>query len=227
MSENKISNNNYQGMIHIPVIDNARMTKESVKEIKKNGYKRVNKSIYITFCNFLNTIDNCYDEKYYTIWNASNLFNDEYKTSQLVVKNLNAEYNLSLDNTHTAKITRLIVAAEFDFSLEETDEMLVMMLELCKLVKYKFMSGFDPYSATLHSFIEHIKFLSHRILTNTVSDSETEDWDETFIKKYHLAYDCAKDIAGFIIKKYDFIMSQSEILFLAVHIQMIVYHTKH
>ncbi|MFV0394267.1 MAG: PRD domain-containing protein [Coprobacillaceae bacterium] len=227
MNEKNINSNQEDTNVPcIPLVDYLHITKESVCFIKNNLHEEIDTSIYVTFCNFLYTVDSVYDEKHFTIWNSNTLFHNEFQISQLIIKKLNNEYNFSLNTNHAAKITKLIIAAKFSFSLEDTDKMLIMMLEICKLVKYKFMSGFASYSVTLHSFIEHIKFLAQRILTNTKSFSNTEEWDEPFIKKYHLAYDCAQNIRFFIHKKYDFILTQTEILFLTIHIHLLVYRAK-
>ncbi|MGC6767542.1 PRD domain-containing protein [Enterococcus sp. LJL128] len=207
----------------------AEYTKKYVIILKSGIANTLDSSIYITLYNYLLqclTHRTIIERNQPKIHNTALFFNQEFELAQKIVADMNSSFGLVLNEFHAAEITVLAAAAEFRISTDQIDTIITQMNEMIKLVKYRFMFHLDYNSPAGHSFIEHLKHLSVRIITNQKDVDTIDEWSPHAKEKFRLAYQCSVDIAEFLKKKYQFELTETEILFLTIHIHSLVYQRK-
>ena len=71
--------------------------------------------------------------------------------------------------------------------------------------------------------ITHLKFFAERMFSGkTYEDQEVAALAEVIRAQYQEAYQCGRKIADFIGDKYQYTLSEEEILYLSIHIARIV-----
>jgi Transcriptional antiterminator len=84
------------------------------------------------------------------------------------------------------------------------------------------MIEFDEDSLYYYRFITHLKFFAQRLLNNTHYDDDNKDLLEVIKYKHKKPFQCVEKIKFFIAEKYQYDLSDEEMLYLAVHIARIV-----
>lgn len=209
-------------LISIPDTDYPKLIEGAAFYIKRKLQEDLTDFVTTSFCEFLKNPIIASTESNEILWNIANLFPQEFEVAKSMVFHLNQTYNGKLNECHILTLTKQIVAAKFHFSYRETERMITLIIELCKLVEEDFKIEFDFTSITGHSYVEHMKYLAFRILTNQMDTSGIENWGKEFRRKYIAAYHCANNIGKYIQTKYKFLLSEAELQFLTLHIQMVV-----
>lgn len=207
-------------------INYGDLTKKYVSHAKQCIASNLDNSIHITLPQYLINAMNDQTKvqvNQVLLYNVGTLFNQEFTAAKYITSDINNKYDVELNSYHACDIAILLIAAEFGISTSEVLTMLTLTLEMIKLVKYRFMFNMDMNNISVHSFIEHVKYLSFRIIRNQKDRSSVEDWIPTFKKKYRIAYESACEISEFIKNKYAFSLSDTELLFLSVHIHTLIY----
>ncbi|MDE6970063.1 MAG: PRD domain-containing protein, partial [Eubacterium sp.] len=77
-----------------------------------------------------------------------------------------------------------------------------------------------------YRFITHLKFFAKRLVDhNNYQDDENDDLLEVIRQKYAKSYQCVEKITQFISKKYGYVMSREEQLYLTIHIARAIHKT--
>lgn len=99
-----------------------------------------------------------------------------------------------------------------------------IVTEVEKIVKDYFHTEFDEQSLNYFRFITHLKFFAQRILTDTHYPDDDADRElmENLGHRYSKAYECSKRVHDFIQDKYQFAISDQEVMYLTVHIARLV-----
>ncbi|WP_277491313.1 MULTISPECIES: PRD domain-containing protein [unclassified Breznakia] len=146
--------------------------------------------------------------------------------SKVIIEDMNANFNLSLNDNAMADIAIIIAAARHHVSPLHILKIMEQINEMIKLIKYHFMFKLDHKSISGRRLIEHLKYLSIRILKKQKDVSNIDEWFPEARKKYQLPYKCAENIAQFLKQKYEFDLTGTEIIFLTIHIQSLIYETE-
>ena len=98
-----------------------------------------------------------------------------------------------------------------------------VMQEILNIVKYNLRITFDEESVYFYRFVTHIKFFAQRLITGRTFDDENDDNLLEIIKvKYQDSYKCVNKISEFIYKKYDYVISNEDKVYLTIHIARIL-----
>lgn len=118
-----------------------------------------------------------------------------------------------------------IVNAELEnSSIQKIYEMTKALPAVLSIVKYNLKLEIAEDSVYYHSFVTHLKFLLQRLFVK--KNHEIAECDQTLLEivreKYQKAYKCTEVVSDFLAKKYGFLISDEEKLYLAIHLQRII-----
>ncbi len=91
--------------------------------------------------------------------------------------------------------------------------------DLLNIVKYHFNIEYEEESINFQRFVTHLKFFSHRLLSNTYVMTNDNSLHDVVAEKYSISYECAKKINKFIKHDYGRELTGDEMMFLAIHIE--------
>lgn len=190
--------------------------------------KKLNDVIYVSLVDHLHAAIERFragiEVKNVLLWDIKVFYEDEFYLGLKALDMILEAYDLKLPEDEAGFIALHLVNAELNDSIQNTYGMTKVIQEITSIVKYYFNLSFNEDSVHYYRFITHLKFFSHRLLTGrTVEDQDQEELLDIVKLKYKNAYSCSKKIAEFILKKYDYMVSSEELLYLTVHIERIIY----
>lgn len=189
--------------------------------------KKLSPNIYVTLC----------DHIYYAVerfhqgllfqnqlmWEIRRFYPNEYKTALKSIKIINHELDIDFPESEACFIALHIINAEIGGEeIQSVVEMTRLIKEICNIVQYHFGITFNEDSLSYTRFILHLKFFSQRLLIEKQSIDEADFLYTQMQETMNHAFCCAKKIASFIKKSYQYDISKSEIVYLTIHIQRLL-----
>lgn len=200
---------------------------EIIKYAKLQLGKRLNDNLIISLSDHIQTAVERYLEeinvKNVLLWDIKRFYKDEFAIGLEALKIIEREIKVDLPEDEAGFIAIHIANSLMDESLTNMYDITKVMQEILNIVKYSLGINFDEESVYFYRFVTHIKFFSQRFITGRTFDDENDDNLLDIIKvKYQDSYKCVNKISEFIYKKYDYIISNEEKLYLTIHIARIL-----
>lgn len=218
-------------IVDIP-IEHVEISEEIISYAKMNLGKKLNEMIYISlvdhiytaFARFLDGIS----VKNALLWDIRRFYPDEFAIGLKALDMIEEKFKVRLAEDEAGFIALHIVNAETDDeSMQDMYEITKIMQEITNIVKYVFNIEFDVDGVYYYRFITHLKFFAQRLVNKkTYQDCGDDDLLDLIKSKYQNAYDCTGKIAAFILKKYDYELSNEERLYLTIHIERVIYKSE-
>jgi len=114
------------------------------------------------------------------------------------------------------------VDAQLSESITNVNQITQLIHEIINIVKYHFKLNLPPDSLAYFRFINHLKFFAQRMFGKRIYDEEDTSHLSVIIKQQEEAYNCALLVDNFIYKKYGHQLSDTEMVYMIVHIARIV-----
>nr|WP_245329678.1 PRD domain-containing protein [Enterococcus alcedinis] len=96
------------------------------------------------------------------------------------------------------------------------------MEEIEQIVRIVLGVNIDSQSVYYHRFITHLRFFAQRLFSEQTHENQEVDEMMLLVKsRYPEAYACVGKIEKFIQEKYDYALSEEEILYLSIHLSRI------
>lgn len=230
LSDPDVSNKFQELVANIP-LEYMNLSDEIISYAKTSLGKRINDVIYISLTDhifmsierFLNGVV----VKNALLWDIKRFYKDEFAVGMKALELIEEQFKVSLPEDEAGFIALHIVNAQLDEDIPVIYDITKVMQEISNIVKYHFSISFDEDSVYYYRFITHLKFFAQRLFNQQELDNRTEDEFLTIIReKYREAFVCVQIIKDFIEKKYDYLLSGEEQLYLTIHIAKIVNETK-
>lgn len=215
-------------LVDIP-IENLELVEEIISYAKTHLGKKLNDMVYISLVDHISTSLSRFLEgisvKNALLWDIRRFYPDEFCIGQKALAIIETRTKMALPEDEAGFIALHLVNAEMDEeSMHNMYEITKVMQEISNIVKYVFNIDFDEDSVYYYRFITHLKFFAQRLVTcTTYHDGSDDDLLDVIKVKYRNAYNCVVRIADFIYKKYDYILSNEEKLYLTIHIERVIY----
>lgn len=229
---NKEAVNKFQELIVDIPIEHIELAEEIIFHVKTNKGKKLNEIVYISLVDHIYTsivrfLDGI-TVKNVLLWEIRRFYPEEFSIGLNALDMIEERFNVRLPEDEAGFIALHLVNAEIDEeSMQDVYQITKFMQEIVNIVKYKFNIVFDENSVYYYRFITHLKFFAQRIINrNTYEDENDDDLLEVIKNKYINSYDCVKSISEFILKKYNYILSNEEKLYLTIHIERVIYKSK-
>lgn len=152
-------------------------------------------------------------------------YEKEYEIGLYALKIIMEKLHVALPEDEACFIALHIINAESENgSLEQTQQILEITQEISNMVKYHFLMDYNVDSVYYYRFITHLKFFAQRMITHEPNEAEMDvELFEIVKKKYHLSYECVEKISRFLLRRYNYTLTDEEKLYLTIHIERIVF----
>ncbi|GAA0085904.1 BglG family transcription antiterminator LicT [Clostridium sp. MB05] len=208
-------------------LDYVEVADEIIKYAKLQLGKRLNDNLIISLSDHIKTaVERHLDGinmKNFLLWDIKRFYKDEFVIGLEALKIIEKRIDVDLPEDEAGFIAIHIANSLMDESLTNMYDITKVMQEILNIVKYNLSITFDEESVYFYRFVTHIKFFSQRLITGKTFDDENDDNLLDIIKvKYQDSYKCVNKISEFIYKKYNYVISNEEKLYLTIHIAKIL-----
>lgn len=213
-------------------LEQIQVADEIVQCIQQQTGKELSPSLYINLSDHIHTaVQRCLDGievKNSLLWDIRRYYEKEYALGEKALAIISERLHVDLPEDEAGFIALHIVNAEMDAeNIAQVYKITQVIQEICNLVRYHFAIEFDENSTEYYRFVTHLKFLARRLVEAKQYDDHTADdlW-EIMTRKYPETHQCVERIARFTAKKYNYVLSEDEKLYLLIHIERVVKKTK-
>lgn len=205
-----------------------KFTDDMVSYIRKQIPSKLNESLLVTlsdhisfaierkkqgieFTNpLMDSIRDCYPE--------------ELKLGMYCVEQLKERLGITLIPDEAGFIAMHIVNARLDTKMSDIYEITKMINGCIEIAEYFYSKKFDRSHVAFERFMVHLKYLAQRLFKNQPLPETFKD-DKSFIamikKSCAKHYKCAECIQEYILKTYNKIVSEDELITLTIHLKKI------
>lgn len=209
-------------------MEHMKLSDDIIAYAKTHLGKKLNDNIYISLSDHIHTaiqrkLENI-TVKNALLWDIRRFYKEEYYIGTKALKMIKEVTGVELPDDEAGFIALHVVNAELDEGdLHDMFEITKIMQEIANIVKYYFNMNFNEDSVYYYRFITHLKFFAQRLTSGkTYSNDGDDDLLDVIRVKYKNAYNCVTTITEFIEKKYEYALSNEELLYLTIHIARIV-----
>lgn len=220
-------NNKFKELIMDLPIEYIEVADEIIRYAKLNLGKKLSENLLISLSDHIrNAVERSRDGisiKNPIVWDIKTFYKDEFKIGLEGIKIIKEKLNVELPTDEAGFIAIHIANSLMDESLTNMYDITKIMQEIINIVKYYLNIKFDEESVYFYRFTTHIKFFAQRLISRkTYEDDDDDSLLEIIRLKYADAYKCVNKISEFIYKKYKYIISNEEKLYLTIHIAKIM-----
>lgn len=222
----------FQQLLNEIPLEHIQVATQIIEMIKTESRKTINDSIYISLSDHIYTsivrfLDGVIVRNG-MLWEIKRFYENEFKLGEKALDMIEANFNIRLPVDEAGFIALHIVNAQMDeSSVERVVEITRIIQEISNLVKYYFTIDFDTESVYYYRFITHLKFFAQRLILGKPTENLGDDELLNVVKlKYQTSYRCSEKIGDFIKRKYNYSITDEEMLYLTIHIETVVYRSK-
>ncbi|MDD7996077.1 BglG family transcription antiterminator LicT [Kosakonia radicincitans] len=155
-------------------------------------------------------------------WEVRHFYTAEYALGRQAIGMVVARTGQLLPDSEACSIALHIVNAGLNDSMGKTTQITRLIYQLQNIVKYFFSLPLDEHSLNYQRFITHLKFFAQRVIDGVVLNNDDEELFAMVQRRYQTTLKCVDAINEFVGKNYHHTMSNSEKLYLTVHIENVV-----
>lgn len=207
-------------------LPHIQISAEVIDYAKKIINRRLNQNIYITLTDHINfaitRVQNGMEFSNPLLWEVKHFYPSEYLIGEYAIALIEKELDITLREDEAASIALHIVNAEYDTAMGNTMKITSLIKEILQLVENYLGMKLDEESIHYSRFVTHLKFFSQRIFTNEMLNEGEVELSMMIQNLYPKEYECSQKIADYIAEKHtDYVVSEDEKAYLAVHIRRI------
>ena len=228
---NQDISNKFQELVEDIPIEFLELVEHIITYAKTHIGKKINDSIYISLADHILMSVQRFEQgivvKNALLWDIKRFYKDEFYIGLKALDMIEEEIKVRLPEDEAGFIALHFVNAQMEENPNEVQNMYditKVMQEISNIVKYYFSIDFDEESVYYYRFITHLKFFAQRLITHKTYQEDNEDDLLEIIKvKYKNAYECVKTIKKYLVERYEYLLSEEEVLYLTIHIARVVY----
>lgn len=147
---------------------------------------------------------------------------DEFQLGKHTLSYLAQETGLTFPDDEATNIAMHLITAEEGDVLENTEETITLINQFLKVISAMLKKEFNLNSVSYYRLVTHLKFFVQRIKKRQHQEFPPDKTlYDLIIRDYHAEYLIAQRIAGIVMKKFNYGVSDDEILFLTIHIHRV------
>ncbi len=158
------------------------------------------------------------------LWEIQNYYPLEYRYGLWALELLNKQFNLNFPEDEAGFIAVHIISGELGNDISDFKKSVDFIKEITKIVRYYFKIDIDYQSLAYNRFALHLKFFWKNMMYRK-GNQNLGDLSEEILKVIKSsdieAYKCALKIKGFIAEKYNYDLTNEEVMYIAIHINKI------
>lgn len=187
---------------------------------------KLNENIYLTLTDHISFSISRYEQnlevKNSMLWDIKRLHREEFLIGMKALEIIKDKLGVELPEDEAASIAMHILNGELNKDMPEIVNMINLIEEIMKLVKYHFNIDFDEESMNYYRFITHLKFFTQRLASGRYYEDNDNELFDMIKVKYPKSYECVRKIEGFIKQKYKNQLTKEEMLYLIIHTARVV-----
>lgn len=161
------------------------------------------------------------------LWETKKFYPEEFKLGKRALEIIKEKTGVMLTEDEAGFIAIHLVNAQLEEGAGDVNGLTKIMQEILNIIKYSSRVAFDEESVYYCRFITHLKFFAQRLLTHTTYEGDDSSELLSIVKKqYKQAWECVGKVDGFLMKNYDYQLSEEEKLYLTIHIARIIDKSK-
>lgn len=188
---------------------------------------KLNENIYLTLTDHISFAISRFEKnleiKNAMLWDIKRLHKDEFEIGIYALRVIKENLNVELPEDEAASIAMHILNGELNQEMPEIVDMIKLIEEILKMVKYHFNIDFDEDSINYYRFVTHLKFFTQRLSSGRYYEDNDNDLFNIIKLKYPKSYECTKRIEGFVKQKYETQLTKEEMLYLIIHTARVVH----
>ena len=188
---------------------------------------KLNENIYLTLTDHISfaisRAEKSLEIKNAMLWDIKRLHKEEFEIGIYALKVIKDNLNIELPQDEAASIAMHILNGELEQEMPEIVDMIKLIEEILKMVKYHFNIEFDEESINYYRFVTHLKFFTQRLSSGRYYEDNDNDLFDMIKIKYPKSYECTKRIEGFVKQKYNTQLTKEEMLYLIIHTARVVH----
>ncbi|WP_145931513.1 BglG family transcription antiterminator LicT [Yersinia bercovieri] len=153
------------------------------------------------------------------LWDIKRLYRNEFIIGVSALANIKQRLNIELAEDEAGFIALHLLNSQKDGTMPDIENVSKVIQDILNIVKYHFNIEYEEESINFQRFVTHLKFFSHRLLSNTYVATNDNSLHDIVAEKYAVSYACAKKIDKFIEHDYGRALTDDEMMFLSIHIE--------
>lgn len=206
-------------------MEHVKVSGDIIAYAKENLSMELNQSIYVTLTDHINFAIMRYKEgikpQNALLWEIKRFYTREFGIGMYALKVIEEQLNIRLPEDEAGFIALHFVNAEYGTRIRDAVKFPNLVKEILEIVKAELEMEFDENSLHYERFVTHVKFLLQRIYKNETLPDEESELSEMMRKKYKREYACSQKVAAYINRETQTILSNEEIMYLAIHIRRV------
>lgn len=224
--ENKSINQKLLTLVNDIPASYLEIAEDIIKYAENKLSKKLNENIYLTLTDHISfaisRAEKNLEIKNTMLWDIKRLHKDEFEVGSHALRVIKENLNVELPEDEAASIAMHILNGEINQEIPEIVDMIKLIEEILKIVKYYFNIDFDEDSINYYRFVTHLKFFTQRLSSGRYYEDNDNDLFDIIKLKYPKSYECTKRIEGFVKKKYNTQLTKEEMLYLIIHTARVV-----
>lgn len=231
MADATINDRFQQILMDIPM-QHIELASDAVEYAKVSTGKSFSDTIYISLSDHIYTaIQRFLDGvsiKNPMRWEIQRFYEPEYEVGLKVLDMVEERFKIRLPEDEASSIAvHLVNASMASDSIEDVYEVTKIITDISNIVRYFFSVEFDTKSVYYYRFVTHIRFFAQRLVLKQLYDGNSDDSLFEILKTQYInSYQCILKIEQYILKNYNYKISNDEKLYLMIHVERIVYKIK-
>lgn len=224
--ENKSINEKLLTLVNDIPAKYLEIAEDIIRYAEEKLNKKLNENIYLTLTDHISfaisRIEKNLEIKNAMLWDIKRLHKEEFAIGIHALEVIKEKLDVELPEDEAASIAMHILNGELDQEMPEIVDMIKLIEEILKMVKYHFNIEFDEESINYYRFITHLKFFTQRLSSGRYYEDNDNDLFDMIKLKYPNSYECVKRIGGFVKQKYGTQLTKEEMLYLIIHTARVV-----
>lgn len=224
--KNKSINDKLIELVKDIPVENLEIAEEIIKYAEQNLNTKLNENIYLTLTDHIsfaiNRYENNLEMKNVMLWDIKRLHKTEFYIGLKALEIIKNRFGIELPEDEAATIAMHILNGELSQDMPQIVDIINLINEMLKIVKYHFNVDFDEESINYYRFVTHLKFFAQRLVNGNYYQDDDNELFEIIKTKYPKSYECTKKIEGFIKQKFNNELTKEEKLYLIVHTARVV-----
>ncbi|WP_286907046.1 BglG family transcription antiterminator LicT [Clostridium sp. UBA1652] len=224
--KNKSINDKLITLVNDIPAEYLEVSEEVIKYAEEMLNTKLNENIYLTLTDHIsfsiNRYNNNLEMKNVMLWDIKRLHKPEFDIGIKALKIIKDKTDISLPEDEAASIAMHILNGELNQDMPQIVDIINLINEVLKIVKYHFNIDFDEESINYYRFVTHLKFFAQRMVNGKYYEDDDNELFEIIRLKYPKSYECTKKIEGFIKQKFNSQLTKEEKLYLIVHTARVV-----
>ena len=225
--ENKSINEKLLTLVNDIPAKYLEIAEDIIKYAENKLSTKLNENIYLTLTDHISfaisRAEKNLEIKNAMLWDIKRLHKDEFDVGIHALRVIKENLNVELPEDEAASIAMHILNGKLDQEMPEIVDMIKLIEEILKMVKYHFNIEFDEDSINYYRFVTHLKFFTQRLSSGRYYEDNDNDLFDMIKLKYPKSYECTKRIEGFVKQKYNTQLTKEEMLYLIIHTARVVH----